>query len=359
MRIAILTHGVSPFGHLYARSFVDLGHEAEVWSMTPYEGDEYGTTVRLLGPPGFKPWETPSRRQYLKTVWPVRRAVREWQPDVLLGMYVSSGGVLACVSGARHVVVSALGSDVFTRLHSRVWSRILRWESRRVRLVHAVSDALAKALTERLGLPPEKVVTAPIGVDTALLVPTPPEARPHTGHILCTRAHKPVYDQGTLVRAMRLLAGRGSRAHLTFTSTTEVESTRALVTEAGVADRVAFQPGFDYQELSGLLGSADVYVSASKSDGTSQSLLEALSTGTFPVVSDIPANRPWVTDGETGLLFPVGDAEALAACLDRAVTDDALRAAAAPKLRRLAEERGDLRRNAERLLERFGTFAGA
>ena len=32
-----------------------------------------------------------------------------------------------------------------------------------------------------------------------------------------------------------------------------------------------------------------------------------------PVVTDIPANQPWINEGENGLLFPVGDHSALAA----------------------------------------------
>jgi glycosyltransferase involved in cell wall biosynthesis len=44
-----------------------------------------------------------------------------------------------------------------------------------------------------------------------------------------------------------------------------------------------------------------------------------LAAGLFPIVSDIPANREWITDGENGLLFPAGDDEALARCMERAM----------------------------------------
>jgi glycosyltransferase involved in cell wall biosynthesis len=46
-------------------------------------------------------------------------------------------------------------------------------------------------------------------------------------------------------------------------------------------------------------------------------LLEAMATGRPVVVSDIPANREWVIEGESGLLVPPGDAAALSEALLR------------------------------------------
>jgi glycosyltransferase involved in cell wall biosynthesis len=43
--------------------------------------------------------------------------------------------------------------------------------------------------------------------------------------------------------------------------------------------------------------------------------MEAMGCGACPVASDTGGNPELVRDGETGLLFPVGDAEALAAQL--------------------------------------------
>lgn len=353
MDIAILTHGVSPFGHIYAKAFEAHGHASEVWSMTPFSNNEYGTAVRMIGAASFRPWETESRWQYLKVLRPLRCAVRERRPDILLAQFMSSAGFLACVSGHRRVVVSALGTDVNDRVGSRLWRTVFRWEGRRSCFVHAVSVALAERLTHAVGIPRDRILVAPLGVDTQHLALVEPEARPNRGEILCLRAHKPVYDHATLVRAIARLKARGTPCRLTFTSRQEVEATKALVREAGIEDRVAFRPGYQYAELPAILASADVYVSSSLKDGTSQSLLEALSTGTFPVVSDIEANRPWVTHGVNGFLFPVGDDAALADRLEEALARPELRAAAAPISRALAVERGDLMTESGRLLAAF------
>jgi glycosyltransferase involved in cell wall biosynthesis len=48
--------------------------------------------------------------------------------------------------------------------------------------------------------------------------------------------------------------------------------------------------------------SASAYLNCAKSDGTSVSLLQAMAIGLPVLVSDIPANREWVTEGENGWL---------------------------------------------------------
>jgi glycosyltransferase involved in cell wall biosynthesis len=85
-----------------------------------------------------------------------------------------------------------------------------------------------------------------------------------------------------------------------------------------------------------------VYVSLAESDGTSLGLLEALSLGAVPVLSDIPANRAWVRDGETGLLTR-SDPDSVADAIQRARE---LCAGDAPARNlRLVSERGDREAN--------------
>lgn len=62
-----------------------------------------------------------------------------------------------------------------------------------------------------------------------------------------------------------------------------------------------------------------IYVSIPNTDGTSVSLLEAMAYGCIPLVSDLPSNREWITDGENGLIvndFNVAEALIKVATLD-------------------------------------------
>ena len=103
-----------------------------------------------------------------------------------------------------------------------------------------------------------------------------------------------------------------------------------------------------------LLASADIYVAATLSDGASISLLEAMASGLFPIVTDLPGNREWLTGDGDGPLNP-GDDARLASRLEQAICDPSLRASAALLNRRTVEARGEREVN----LARLGTIYDA
>ena len=64
------------------------------------------------------------------------------------------------------------------------------------------------------------------------------------------------------------------------------------------------------------LRAMDIFVLPSLSEALSNSLMEAMGCGCCAVASDTGGNPELVQDGQTGLLFPLGNAEALAARLN-------------------------------------------
>jgi glycosyltransferase involved in cell wall biosynthesis len=120
-----------------------------------------------------------------------------------------------------------------------------------------------------------------------------------------------------------------------------------------LADKVLFGGQVSNKDLAGIYHAADLYVSASHSDGSSVSLMEALGCGLPVLVSDIPGNKEWITEGREGWLFPNGDETALAEGMLRAYEArekvNSMRIAS----RRLAEERADWNKNFKKLLEAY------
>ena len=112
------------------------------------------------------------------------------------------------------------------------------------------------------------------------------------------------------------------------------------------------------EALADLLSRAEVYLSASRSDSTSVSLLEAMAGGALPVVSDIEGNREWVGEGEGARLFAVGEAQALAAALERALGQPAWAEDARRRNRAEVEARGETTRNIARIEALFATLVG-
>jgi glycosyltransferase involved in cell wall biosynthesis len=79
-------------------------------------------------------------------------------------------------------------------------------------------------------------------------------------------------------------------------------------------------------EIGKVYDAADIFVNASSVDNMPVSVLEAFACGT-PVVSTAPEGMRYLVEhGETGLLSPVGDAEALAENILRLLKDAELSA---------------------------------
>jgi glycosyltransferase involved in cell wall biosynthesis len=75
------------------------------------------------------------------------------------------------------------------------------------------------------------------------------------------------------------------------------------------------------------LAEASVYVLPSYREGTPRTVLEAMAMGRAVITTDTPGCRETVRDGETGLLVPVRDVDAVAAAMRRLAGDAELRAA--------------------------------
>jgi len=100
-------------------------------------------------------------------------------------------------------------------------------------------------------------------------------------------------------------------------------------------------------DVRALLNETDIYVLPSYSEGLSNALMEAMSTGCACVASDVGGNRFLIQNGISGFLFPAGDREALRAHVRRLVDDPAKRMALGRAARRQIEEHFDWEHVAE------------
>jgi len=236
---------------------------------------------------------------------------------------------------------------------------MIRFTCRRADVVHAVSQPLVEALV-RHHIPAGRIHCFPIGVDPEWFAPRTAGA-PHEGpaRVVCTRHQEAVYGNETVVEALSLLRSEGIDVRATlFGGGSQLEQRREHVRALGIADRVELPGHRPQEDVRRALQASIIYVSASTSDGASSSLLEAMACGLFPVVSAIPANRSWIEDGTTGLLFEPGDARGLAAALRRAVLETGLRASARARNRALVLRDGNLDRNLSRMEDLLSRAAG-
>jgi glycosyltransferase involved in cell wall biosynthesis len=172
--------------------------------------------------------------------------------------------------------------------------------------------------------------------------------------ILSTRSWERLLGVDLLLEGfLRAAAARPQLRLLMLGSGPMEADLRRSVRQSGMTERVHFAGPVEFERLPDYYRCADLYVSASHSDGSSISLLEALACGLPALVSDIAGNTEWVALQENGWWFPDGDAEALA----QALLDFSDQAGGwgryGARSREIAEQRADWRRNFPKLLEGY------
>lgn len=121
---------------------------------------------------------------------------------------------------------------------------------------------------------------------------------------------------------------------------------RNYVRDLSIHEKVKFLGGYHNSELPKLLESHDIYISASSWDGTSISLLEAMSVGLFPVVSLIESNLEWLEDNHTAKLFEHQNSGQLAESIIYVMQNPLFAQAAILKNRAVVENKADTKNNA-------------
>jgi glycosyltransferase involved in cell wall biosynthesis len=187
-----------------------------------------------------------------------------------------------------------------------------------------------------------------IGVDTDRFAA--PYSKPNRCTILCTRGFLPVYNNEYLIKSLALISRSATYDRVIFSSTgptlDSCKNMAAQLLPHKIREKVFFLEGLTAEDLITCLMQASIFVSMARSDGTPISLLEAMSCGLFPVVSDIPQNREWIhPELGNGILVPLDQPNKLANALETAIRDDALRDRAIAVNRKMITEKANSRIN--------------
>jgi len=127
------------------------------------------------------------------------------------------------------------------------------------------------------------------------------------------------------VAAFARLADELPDTHLVFVGRGPLEAaTRAAAHEAGLGARVHLVG--HQTNIPDWLAASSAWLLPTIGEAFSIGLIEALAAGCVVVSTRCPGNDEVLVDGENALTVPVGDVDATAAALRRALADDALRA---------------------------------
>ncbi len=381
MRILYFSRDCTPHDHRFLTALAKTGHQMFFLRL---EKGPHVLEDRPL-PPEITQVEWRGGRHRLRLydqlhlLEDFRQVVRRVHPDLVHAGPIQRSAFLAALAGFQPLVSMSWGYDL---LHDADINPFWRWVTHYTlqRSAAMVGDCnTIRRLAISYGMPDERIVTFPWGIDIEhfsvstltrlnvqtftninvsisdpVNIPTFERSNVPTFNLLSTRGFEPIYGVDVIARAFVMAAKKRPELRLTMLANGSQEATiRQVFLVGGVYDKVQFCGQVSYADLPRYYQNADVYLSASHSDGTSISLLEAFACGTPAIVSDIPGNKEWVIPGENGWLFPDGDAEALSSAILNAVEQSHVLPEMGRKARLLAEERADWEKNFPVLLTAY------
>ncbi len=193
---------------------------------------------------------------------------------------------------------------------------------------------MRKRLRSQLGLPPNPVLVGTVG------------------------RLDPVKDFPTLMKGFRQIKDHFSGAKLVIVGDGPVRSNLSHLGEELGLDSSLIWLG-ERNDIPELLRSFDIFVQTSIFEGMSNTILEAMASSLPIIATDTGGNPEVVSNGENGILVPVGGVTELSVALQKYLSDPVLRYKHGSNSRRRAIDCFDLSLMAARYAEMYENLAGA
>jgi glycosyltransferase involved in cell wall biosynthesis len=296
----------------------------------------------------------------------LNQVIDQVHPDLVHAGPLPSCGYLAAKTEFQPIVQMSWGSDLLWEARRNPFARWrAKYALRRAAAVIADCETV-RAAAVAFGAFPARIITFPWGVDLTRFHPNKNDGSWRARLdwqdmivLLHLRAWEPLYDPLTLAKAFVFAAQRESRLRLFLLGAGSLAGRISdIFAKHGVLDRVHMPGQLGQAELPEIFRTANLYISASQSDGSSVSLMEALASGLPALVSDIPGNREWVQSGREGWHFPVKDHTALANLILQTVAQPEQLRLMGQQARLTAEAHADWKQNKSGLTKAYDLALG-
>lgn len=290
--------------------------------------------------------------KYLSGYFPLNKLIDKIKPDLILPHFIPNYGLLSFFEKFFKkipYVITIWGSDLLITPFKNRFNRFFTWMILR-NSSGIVVDAkfMKEILMDDFGIEEKKILVIPFGIEKEWREKGKSKrfVNGKVG-IITYRKMEPLYNQKVIVKALKKFSDEERKNfYVDWIGTGSLSSKfREMIYNEGLFDIVRFNGYVSEENLQELLFKDQIYLSSSLSDGTSVSLIEAMSFGLFPIVSDIKGNREWVVDGVNGFLFNPKDSTELYLKIKKGLKDKSLRENAFYINRKIVEEKANWEEN--------------
>jgi glycosyltransferase involved in cell wall biosynthesis len=264
---------------------------------------------------------------YLKTIFKLRRVIKQFKPDILHAHYATSYGLLGSLSLFSPFIISVWGSDVFDfPKHSFFHTAILKFNFLRSNLVLSTSYVMAEEIKKYTS---KRVIVTPFGIDSQ-------KFRKDNFHnknekqitIGTIKTLAPIYGINYLIEAFSILKIKRPNFNLKLVIVGDGpirEDLMRFAKEKSVSEQTTFIGKIIHDKVPEYLNSFDIFIALSIEESFGVAIIEASACQLPVIVSNVGGLPEVVLNGESGFLVRSKDAEDAAEKMILLVDDIKLR----------------------------------
>ena len=332
------------------RAAVAAGYEVSVATRVRDHGDEICSAgIRVIA----LPWKRRSTNAFaeLKTLATLHRVYRHERPDIVHHVALKPvlyGSLVARLTGTRRIVNAVAGfgySFTSSQKRAAIARRILRTSFKRLSnrpgtLVLVQNPDDEKTLRAAGTVHSDRLVLIPgSGVDVDRFAASEEPA----GIPRVTLVSRMLWSKGVgeFVEAAKTLRAKGLEFEAELVGDPDPENPQSIPRDTLQRwhDEGAVKWQGHVDDVPAVWSRSHVAVLPSYREGLPKTLLEAAACARPIVATDVPGCREIAVNGENGILVPTQDPSALAAAIERLVSDPSLRLAMGRASRSIAVEK--------------------
>ncbi|MEI6694739.1 MAG: glycosyltransferase [Bacteroidota bacterium] len=244
----------------------------------------------------------------LQSLYKVNAIIKRIQPDVVNAHYITSHGLITsiikhCWNHKFLLIASTWGSDILITPHKNIGYKMI------TKFILNTSDIItsdAQVMTEEIKkLSNTKILTFTFGLES---LPEVSLNEKNFNYFFSNRILSSNYNIDKVIRHFSSIFKQNKEAKLYIANEGEDKAKLvALCKQLNMGTAVEFIGFLNQNEQSDFYRKSGFYYSLPTSDATSVSLLEAMAWACIPIVSDIPANREWITNEYNGIVLSAID----------------------------------------------------
>ena len=290
-----------------------------------------------------------------KAILTIKSIVKKINPDMVIAERTTSYGYLAAVTGIKPVVIAQQGITDLWPLNSPlyIFKKILQdYAFKKADLIHAWGKVMENHMKES-NVDMSKVMVLPKGINLDYF-----EFKDNDNdtmiNAIVTRSLQQEYQHDLILKAFAMVKQKNIPFKLTIIGDgTEMKKLKSLSKELNIGNEVIFTGKINNNEIPKFLAQANFYISTPTTEGVSASLFEAMACGCFPVVSDLPGNRSWISQKENGILVNIENEFNLAHELEWAFHNKDFTKKSIAENRKLVEENANYQINMKKIADTY------